>query len=792
MKTHNQGSLPETNRPSWIAQWLLFLLLAASMFAFPRPNEPGLDASWRMALGRLFVEGAQHGRDVVFTYGPLGFIMGRTYSGIQFWTIILGQAALAFSFAALVLHIGRGLAGASRFFFYLFFVLIGCVYEDALHMMAIAFAGFALVRISAEDNPRCLRRLVIFLAVLAAVKFTNLLLAFFVVFVALAYAWKSDRREIAKRMALWFFGAFLVVWILCRQNPLWIPSYVLNSLQISKGYENAMGLPPLAPGFLPLALTSLALLASYTVFHFAMAADKFRAAACTLILWAFLYLNWKHGFLRADGHVIGYYICALGAIAGFPWLMGDVKRGRWFSRLLLLPAAVCCVLGLHLMFPTMITRSFGLNETKLTVLIENIRNWKAYRAGFDRTLEANSAQLSLPRIKKAVQDDTVDILGFDQSIAFYNGFNYRQRPVFQSYSAYTPKLDRINRDFYLSPRAPTYVISKLESIDERLLAMDDASVLLLLPHLYDYLFTQRGTPVWKIKPAEKRTPWAEIAPKPIETKTVRIGEFLDLGDLSERDIWVSFDINPTLRGRLLSFLYKPPLVKLLVEDTNGQRASFRLPTLIAKTGFILNPLMENVDGYTDYATGGKNVRRVKKIAIEVAVEERSNLQKKIQVHLSSILPIPASTRSVVEANIDKFWMFATAPVETTVPAATPVQVTIDNLPAMILHAPSSMTFNLPENPARITGQFGFIPSAYENGGQTDGALYRVIWTNGTTREVLFERLLRPRDQHQDRGLQPLDLDLTARHGGQLILEVEPGPNNNNSWDWTAWTRIEIK
>src|SRR5476651_2326456 len=74
---------------------VLYLVLVAGIFNFPLMPGSGLDPSWRMALGYMFEHGMQFGRDVVFTYGPLGFIMSKTFSGIQFWSLIAGQLTLA-------------------------------------------------------------------------------------------------------------------------------------------------------------------------------------------------------------------------------------------------------------------------------------------------------------------------------------------------------------------------------------------------------------------------------------------------------------------------------------------------------------------------------------------------------------------------------------------------------------------------------------------------------------------------------------------------------------------------
>ena len=109
-----------------------------------------------------------------------------------------------------------------------------------------------------------------------------------------------------------------------------------------------------------------------------------------------------------------------------------------------------------------------------------------------------------------------------------------------------------------------------------------------------------------------------------------------------------------------------------------------------------------------------------------------------------------------------------------------------------MHAPSEMDFELPAGAQEVSGAFGFPEGAYQNGGRSNGAEFRVIWTDGTDRIVVFSRFLNPREVPADRGLQHFRAPLKNLAGGQLRLEVDPGPYHDNGWDWTAWTGIEIK
>ena len=63
---------------------LLFVLLVAALFSYPDYPSFGLDPSWAMALGQFFHDGLQFGPDVVFTFGPLGFLFANVYMGLHF------------------------------------------------------------------------------------------------------------------------------------------------------------------------------------------------------------------------------------------------------------------------------------------------------------------------------------------------------------------------------------------------------------------------------------------------------------------------------------------------------------------------------------------------------------------------------------------------------------------------------------------------------------------------------------------------------------------------------------
>jgi hypothetical protein len=311
MKPDGQTQLLPPQVARLLGWSVVFTLLVIVCFTFPLMPSYELDPSWRMALGYFFEEGMQFGSDVVFTYGPLGFIMGKTFSGLQFWSLIAGQLTLAVISAVVILR--QGLR------------IFGITYEDALHMVVIGILGFELLRL--KDSPRYPYIVLIgaVLALYSQIKFTDLLLASYIILLVTAYGlWGKKWRAVAFLCGSYLI-AYLGIWIGSGQNVLNLPAYLRGSWEISQGYQWAMGSPsPEIP--LLMGLTVLGILIVYAIAHVLLHSNKPRAVANTLLLGAFIYLNWKHGFVRADGHMIGFFYCALLPLTTYPYLLDDSLR----------------------------------------------------------------------------------------------------------------------------------------------------------------------------------------------------------------------------------------------------------------------------------------------------------------------------------------------------------------------------------------------------------------------------------------------------------------------------------
>jgi hypothetical protein len=598
------------------------LVLVAAMVQAPRPPGSSLDPSYRIVLGRSFAEGAQFGTERIYTYGPLGFLMLRTYDGVHFVSLLAWQLAIAMALAAVVIHSGRRLAPLRRILYYGVFVLFGTLADSASYLILAGLLGFQLVR--EEESERSRVAACLLLALLAAVKFTHLVLAAVFVAIACALALHEGRPRRAAALAGGFAGGFVAIWLLCGQDLANLGDYLAASLEVSRGYEDSMGRAA-EPASLVAAFAVLVALAAYGALHLAGSWRRAQVLAATGILAAYVFVTGKYGFVRAGGHMIFFFLCALLPAAGFPTLLEDGARLRLPKQAMLGIAAIGCLVGIYTRQPELLMHPVAVLMHRLQALPLDP---SLLRRQLDDDWERQRERFDLPRTRAVLGPAPVDVLGFEQAVGYFNGFALRLRPVFQSYLAYTPELARRNEQFYLSARAPDFVLAKVETIDGRPPMVDDSLAWRVMLDEYHWVHSERGFSLWRRALARPAPPRG--VPLPIRTEAANFGQRIELGELAERSVWATLRWRPSRLGTLRTLLYKPPAASLTLEDMDGVSVRYRLPRLQAMTGFQLNPWIDDDRALERYATGGP-VRRVRAFAVAFAPGDERFVEGPIEI-----------------------------------------------------------------------------------------------------------------------------------------------------------------
>jgi len=485
--------------------------------------------------------------------------------------------------------------------------------------------------------------------------------------------------------------------------------------------------------------------------------------------------------VTAEDFVESYRRVLLPATA-FPALLDDGPRFRRTKQILLLLLIPVALAGVDSAIPNLMRNVMAATQNRIC---DNAALLLSPAATLDKLQEQLAIQCTfydMPETRAIIGRSTIDVLGHEQAVALFNHFNYHPRPVFQSYSAYRPYLSRLNADFYASSRAPDYVLVKLDTIDRRLATFDDAEVLHLLLHRYEYVHSEKGFQLWHRRPGPFAT--AAIAPRPLVELHTQLGRALPTEKYSGRPLWAEIEVRPSLLGRLRGFFYKLPIVNLRIENTRNVVTEYRMPLPMGRTGFIINPVVEDLISYMQFA-GVKPDRFLRNLTVSVAPEDRIYFDEDVTVRLSTLPPSTAGQEYFRQADKRLFHMFNVVPTDYN--AQTPLsEGRIDDRPVTVFHAPSTMNILVPKGATEFTGEYGFMPGAYTNNGNTDGAGFIITWVLGAEEIILLERYLDPVHKLGDRGLQTFRLALPSNTGGHLRLRTDPGPKNNFSWDWTAW------
>jgi hypothetical protein len=601
------------------------------------------------------------------------------------------------------------------------------------------------------------------------------------------------RRQFARSFLLpaGFISSLVLFWGILGQNPAHFISYVRGGLQVASGYAEAMAVVGLEKDLIQagaiLLMLAICLLTLWQSFH-----DVLRHGTGVVLIALAVFLEWKHGFVRHDHHAFSFF----GFTMLIPFLLPAVFP-QWNWRK---PVRMICLTSVFLVSGISMELvlkhnhiGYAVNPLQLvketwqdlTRTIAIAGNPFVYHKQIQEMQKKLAESYSLPKIKERVGDATVDFISYEQGIVFLNRMNWRPRPVFQSCTAYTPFLLSANAEFFRGPQAPDYVIFKLQPIDRRLPTMEDGAALVELLSGYKPVLVEKSCLLLQ----KLDSPRPEKKPQLICEKTIHLNEEVAIEDPGPRPLILSLNVQYASAGKIERFLYKSTPLFLRIRTVAGQTYSFRFIPDMARTGFLLNPLLlTQYDVLQFYGSGSGN--QVVSFCIETGPNDPRRYRSDISMKLE--------TRSDLASEMDPreiqpllYPFFRQYPRE--IKSSCAVQQTqCEGKEVLLVPADGALRFNVPEGARGIRGQFGILPGAYQEG-QTDGVLFRVEYTaeNGPA-QVLFERHLDPLENPGDRGIQSLTVPLPTSRKGTVQFITTNLPGKNTWWDWSFWTGIEME
>jgi hypothetical protein len=786
-------------------QWLIFnsliiLLLWVSFIRFSTPIEAGLDPSWTQTLGYAFKHKLLAGIDYIFTYGPLGYfsVLNSSYDAELFSGKIVWWAVFSLLFAVIFLIRGYQLHTPTEKLVY-FFLLIVVISQqippamDILYFAAIVCSTILVIHppaffYSHRSYFSFLSLILLILAVLALAKFSYFILAAVCFLGILIHLWHQYSHRVAVSILIISMIGFLSLWILVGQSPANLLAFISNYWQISSGYSEAMSANFLWGKFYlnVIAITLTGLMVLLACFHRPWQLARFISAA---IILASIFIIWKAGIVRHVGFPIFFFMLIVPFFIERPQPMNPIRS--WiFSALLFTNIAVV----FNGLFYFAFTPSDFIGRWNQQI-VNNITSFYSLNALKERN-QAIYSQLQqlhdLPQIRSVIKQAPVDIFSPNQSVLFLNQFNYRPRPVFQGYSAYTQSLLMTNGHFYASNQAPQFVLFQLTAIDGRFPLMEDSQTALILLRDYKPLLTEKGYLLLTREPRGEGL----VVGTPLVNKPVKFGENIDLQPFHHQNLVLSLNIKKSILGKLLQFFFRlPETTYLEIQTIAGDTFSYRLIPSMTRLDFFLNPLILTTENWVRWYAKPLALKRVHTLKIVLKNQWLHYLfqpQIEMLISESQISPYPIDEATKKNLLTDFYPNFNIIPdylVGNT-------NLTTENQQLVLMvHAPGEMHFQLTQaGTYTISSEFGILAGAYDpiqNKSPTDGVEFSVSLLENEQETVLFKRLLQPLKLAKDRGIQSNKVTFQINTPGELILRTHPGPANSPLSDWSFWRAVQI-
>jgi hypothetical protein len=435
-------------RGIWITGVLVALLTWQVNIALPGT---GLDESWKAGIYMAIQHGMDFGNEIVFTYGPLGFL---AYPGL--WVGSLGVLAFLFS-SVIFIAFGVTLVAAlerstnllvAAIVSFLFFATLPALDQVPL-MLALGFCFFAL---RADPPEWGIGLLAIGGGLLSAIECMIKLSVgpeIFVVCLLAMVGARAGRKHWAMYLAC-TVGGIVVLWLAAGQPLGSLADYVTNGTQIVSGYNEAMSIEG-APkwGAVALIVGALGLIAMTALAPFKDERARWFAVAAVAIA---ALATYKYGIVRFE---IGHLALALSALLGI-WLQLPWPKTKATPFI-----AATVVIGIVFTHaypwaarPDLIGNLKTLRSNAELVVDSGKRHQK-----IDESRAALQASYNVdPAILAAMKGRTVAFEPWEAAMAWAYDLDWKPAPVFQNYVAYTSKLDHLNADAMRDPDGPEMIL----------------------------------------------------------------------------------------------------------------------------------------------------------------------------------------------------------------------------------------------------------------------------------------------------------------------------------------------
>jgi hypothetical protein len=602
--------------------FFLTILFIVSLFYFPYSIDffnYALDSSWAAGLNQSLNKKIIFGKDIIFTFGPYASVYTRVYDPHILKFTILGSLIMVISLGTLFNYFYMKGYKFYLYSFFLFLFVFDPGIDVLLNCVLIYIIPFILINcLNKEENVKIITinfLVIIAIGLLPLIKGTFIIAPIFIIFIALIYSF-FKLYKLAKTSVISFLSSFLFLWIISNQKIENLKFYYLGSTEIIKGYSDAM-----SKNSSNVFLFILFYLIYSIIFLFIIYKSKYlntKLKYFSFILYSILlFIFFKYGFIRDDGvqdfQFQLYFLIYLSfypfndnkvyKLSIYPILMllifylirfdknlsNDVKN-KFGNNISFNIKKIHFISYLAVNIPTTLFYNiYEKNEKKIINSYNSITFYKNIKIKYTENLNALNKVYTIPKL-----NGTVDIYPYDLSLLIASTNLTNHRPIFQSYSSYTPDLINTNSQFLNKFNSPDNILFRIQTIDNRLPSMDDGLSYINLIQNYNLYKLQNGL-IYFIKTSNNKKNYLKFE----KIDTIHFDEPIILSKTYNNPLFCKIFIEPTFLGKFNSILYKQNEVYIVYFLKNKQKFKYRIIPNMLKTGIFLFPLINNTDNFIE-------------------------------------------------------------------------------------------------------------------------------------------------------------------------------------------------
>ncbi len=574
------------------------------------------DPSWQFALHEAYQQKWQFGTDVIFTYGPFGFLMTRMYHPETYSLMLAIWVALSVTFFLQVYGLAKKSIGSSWGALLLSAIATRVAALDAMTFL-LSFLVLFLVRQPTppdskvegpEHSPgitdwlgRC--GLILAVGLLPLTKYT------FVPAGMLVLSAVGVREVMCRRVpwnVLLSIAATVLFWHLSGQPFRGLREYLVGGFEVAKNYEPAMSLwetesldiaAVWCAALLVIALPLLMRPSRFSTSHFA-------TSLVPMTLCLLLFMVWKFTFVAFHPQKIVMFYSAACLISLIALISNGTfpARRQWVGVTTTFGLLLVAVIVAENRYPSPVT---ALNEQIAFPHPRHPEAAIAFVQGRDWMPNRHSQRCDEINRRYDLSDLTGSIDVFPDHLYLAltrSDLTFRPRPVMQSYVAYSPWLAERNAAHYRSDQAPDHVLFSVDPLDDR------------FPMLCDSLTWRELLQRYEVSDVLEDHLLLTRLPKHRTIQVSKLnkvkgdwGEWIAVPKLEEGLIWCRVQLYPTLGTKVAGMAYRQPHVFLDVRWRDGSTKRFRYIPTMGPSGFLLSPALLSKEVFAAIQNGERIV-----------------------------------------------------------------------------------------------------------------------------------------------------------------------------------------